>query len=170
MTRELAIGLLVASALVPGGVRPLAAQARVPRVVVPTPLMAIARNDLSFGTVLAGIPAAVDVHDHRHAGLFEIEGPADASVRVEMVLPANLTSTSGDRLELRFSSTDAFADFSMGRPPRGTYFDPFTPLVSSLGPNGRLYVHLGGTALPTRLQTGGIYSATIYLTVYDLGS
>jgi len=132
--------------------------------------MAIARNDLSFGTVLAGIPSVVDVHDHRRAGLFEINGPEDASVRVEFVLPASLVSAGGDELPLQFDARDGFADFSMGQPPRGTYFDPFTALVSTLGPNGKLYLRLGGTARPSRLQVGGVYRATIYLTVYDLGS
>ncbi len=170
MARSLAVLLLVVSVPVPGVVRPLEAQARAPRVHVPTPLMAIARNDLSFGTVLAGIPSVVDVHDHRRAGLFEINGPADASVRVEFVLPAALVSGAGDNLAVVFGARDGFADFSMGRPPRGIYFDPFGPLVSSLGPNGKMYVHLGGSARPGHAQPGGIYRATIHLTVYDLGS
>jgi hypothetical protein len=169
MTRSLAVLLLVASAPVPAVV-PALAQARSPRVVVPEPLLAIARNNLSFGTVLAGIPTVVEVHDARRAGLFEIRGPADASVRVEFVLPAVLTSFAGDQLPLQFGARDGYADHSMTRMPGGTYFDPDTPLIASLGPGGRLFVHLGGRALPAQVQVGGEYRAVIYLTVYDLGS
>ena len=170
MAYTLVVVLLVASTLVPGGTRPLAAQSRAPRAAVPRLLMAIARSDLSFGTVLAGIPSAVEVHDPRRAGLFEIQGPADGSVRVDFILPTALATTGGALLPVQFVYRDGFADFSMGRPPRGVYFDPHTPLVSTLGPNGRLFVHLGGTALPGLPQTSGIYRATIYLTVSDLGS
>lgn len=170
MTRSLAVLLLLASAPVPAVVPPLGAQARTPRVVVPEPLMAIARNNLSFGTVLAGIPSVVEVHDARRAGLFEIRGPTDASVRVEFVLPASLTSFAGDHLPLAFGARDGYADYSLTRLPGGTYFDPDTPLIASLGAGGRLFVHLGGQALPGRVQVGGEYRAVIYLTVYDLGS
>jgi hypothetical protein len=170
MTRTLAILLLLASAPVPAVVPALGAQARTPRVVVPEPLMAIARNNLTFGNVLAGIPSIVEVHDVRRAGLFEIRGPADASVRVEFILPDALTSFAGDRLPLQFGARDGFADHSVTRLPGGIYFDPFTPLVASLGSGGRLFVHLGGQAQPARLQPGGEYRAVIYLTVYDLGS
>jgi len=58
----------------------------------------------------------------------------------------------------------------MDRPQLGTYFDPASPLVGSLSSDGRLFVRLGGTALPANPQLGGTYFATIFLTVYDLGS
>ena len=170
MTRSLAVLLLLASAPVPAAVPPLGAQARTPRVVPePEPLMAIARNNLSFGTVLAGIPSIVEVHDAR-AGLFEIRGPADASVRVEFLLPAPLTSFAGDRLPIAFGPRDGYAAYILTRLPGGTYFDPDTPLIASLSSGGRLFVYLGGQALPARVQVGGEYRAVIYLTVYNLGS
>ena len=168
MGSRLATILLAAGTI--GAAGPLAGQAVRRHVPVPDPLAVIARSDLSFGTVVSGIPVSVDVHDTRRAGMFEVQGPAEASVRVELVLPAVLESAAGAELPVRFGAGDGFADFSRGRPPRGHAFDPGTALVASLGPNGRLYVRLGGTVLPARPQPGGAYRATIYVTVYDLGS
>ncbi len=155
--------------MVAGAVVPLPAQGRPGRVTVPTPLVAIALSDLDFGTVLPGVPSAIDRHDRR-AALFEVRGSPDASVRIDLALPSALLSTGSATLPISFSATDGFADFSRGRPPRGTVFDPHAPLIMTLGPNGRVYVRLGGTALPARPQAGGAYHATIVLTVYDLGS
>jgi len=160
--------MLAASALIAS---PLAAQVRrAAAVKIPTPLLALALSDLEFNTVLPGIPLSVPVFDPRHAGLFEIQGPADASVRVEFVLPAALVSDGGALLPIQFAPGDGFADFSRGRPPRGVVFDPHGPVISTLGPNGRLFLRMGGTVLPARTQAGGAYRATISMTVYNLGS
>jgi hypothetical protein len=172
---RLAVSVVAALTVLPWRAPPLDAQVRVPRQVrppriVPSALLALAVRDLSFGTVLPGVPSSVPAHDPLRAGLFQIEGPADASVRVEFVLPAALVSLSGDLLTVSFGPQDGFADFSHGRPPRGVVFDPRSPLITTLGPNGRLFVRLGGTVLPALPQPGGAYHATIFLTVYDLGS
>jgi len=164
------LALLAASAVAPGLASPLRAQAfpshRKPR----PPLLALALNDLSFGMVLPGIPSSVHVRDPRHAGLFEIQGPSGACVRLEFVVPTALASEQGALMPISFGPGDGFADFSRGRPPRGRLFDPHRPIVESLGPNGRLYVRLGGTVRPGRPQASGTYSATISLTIYNLGS
>lgn len=162
--------MLVACAVVPLRVSPQWAQTRPARVVVPTPLHALALNDLSFGTVLPGVPSSVPVFDPRNAGLFEIRGPADASVRVEFVLPAALAAHDGALLPITFGSDEGFVDFSRGRSRHGRLFDPNSPLISTLGPNGRLFLKMGGTVMPGRPQAGGAYRATIFMTVYDLGS
>ena len=169
---KLVIAVLAAYSLAPGRVAPIAAQSRLPVVPIPfpTPLHAIALNDLSFGTVLPGIPSSVSVRDARHAGLFEIRGAADAAVRVEFVLPAALTAHDGALLPVTFGRTDGLADFSRGHPPRALVFDPNAPFIGSLGPNGSLFLRMGGTVIPGRPQTGGAYRATISMTVYDLGS
>jgi hypothetical protein len=169
MTRTVTLALLAAALLSPGGAGPLGAQATPFRGPV-RPLHALAISDLTFGTVLPGIPASIGIFDHRHAALFQVEGPADAAVRIELVLPSALAGVGGALLPIAFGPGDGFADFSRGQPPRGAVFDPNAPLISSLGPNGRLWVRLGGTVLPGRPQAGGWYSGTIYVTVYDLGS
>jgi len=147
-----------------------AAQAQTTRDVrVARPLVVLARRDLSFGTVLPGIPSTVATTDVRHAGLFEIQGSRNGVARVELVLPAALISRGGADLPLAFGPGDATAATDRGR-FHGAQFDPREALTMTLGPSGKLYVHLGGTVLPRRQQPGGAYQATIYLTVYDLGS
>ncbi len=162
--------MLAASALAPAWASPLQAQRRVVPLHIAPPLIAEAVNDLSFGNVLPGIPASVKAGDPHHSGQFEIEGPKDASVRVEFTLPAALVSDQGAQLDIRFGPFDGFADFSHGHPSRGQVFDPHRPVVRELGPNGRLFLRLGGTVFPERGQAGGAYRATIAMTVYNLGS
>jgi len=166
MGRNLVVAVLAASVTMPWGASPLGAQARTK--VVP-PLLANSLNELNFGTVFPGIPASVPVHDPRNAGLFEVQGPPGTSVRVEFLLPGALAASGGALLPLAFGPGDGYADFSRGRPPRGLVFDPHAPVNGVLGPNGNLFLRLGGTALPARTQPGGDYRATIFLTVYDVG-
>jgi len=170
MRGKLAIAVLAASVVAPALASPLRAQVFSSHHRPVRPLLALAVNDLSFGTVLPGIPSSVSVRDPRRAGLFEIQGPRNASVRIEFVLPTALTSEQGAQMPISFGHGDGFADFSRGRPPRGRAFDPHAPVIESLGPNGRLYVRIGGTVRPGRPQASGTYSATIALTIYNLGS
>jgi hypothetical protein len=167
MRRPLAITALVAASL---GLAapPAAAQFVVPDDGHARPFMAFAQRDLSFGQVFPGIPESVLSSDPRQAGLFEIQGTPESPVRVEFVLPSALQSSHGALLPIEFRHGDGQADFSRGR-FRGVFFDPRTPLVADLGPNGKLWVRLGGTVLPTRDQAGGAYYATISITVFDLG-
>lgn len=170
MRGKLAIAMLTASMLAPAWASPLLAQRRpVPVIVVP-PLTAVALNDLSFGTVLPGIPVSVSSGDPRHSGQFEVQGPANASIRVDFSLPSALISTAGALLPVSFGPSDGFADFSHGTPPRGLVFNPHAPVIGALGPNGRLLLRLGGTVKPAPTQAGGEYSSTISMTVYNLGS
>lgn len=170
MDRRLAFAVLTALMLAPVHASPLQAQRRPVPVLVPQPLTALALNDLSFGTVLLGIPASVSPGDPRHSGQFEVRGPASASVRVEFVLPPALVSVQGAQLPLSFGPADGLADFSHGTPPRSVVFDPHLPVVGTLGPNGKFFLRLGGTVTPSRTQAGGLYSATISITVFNLGS
>jgi hypothetical protein len=170
MGGKLVIAGLAACVMGPGFASPLRAQAIEARRRHEPPLLAMAVNDLSFGTVLPGIPFSVTVRDPSHSGLFEIQGPAGGSVRIEFVLPTALTSEQGALMPVSFGPRDGFADFSRGRPPRGHAFDPHAPVLESLGPNGRLFVRIGGTVRPERSQASGRYSATISLTIFNLGS
>jgi hypothetical protein len=164
MGGTLLMALLAACAALLTSVAPLRAQSRVVPVV--PPLLVLALNELSFGTILPGIPSSVASADAHHAGLFQVQGPAGASVRVELVLPSALTADDGSRLPLSFGPRDGFADIG----GTGLPFDPHAPYLGGLGDTGRLYLRIGGTVLPARLQSGGAYRATIFLTVFDLGS
>lgn len=167
MRRTLGIAAVLAT-LLGTAAPPAAAQFVVPDKPHGHPFMAIAKRDLTFGEVLPGIPESVLSSDPKHAGLFEVQGSKCSPVRVEFVLPSALQSAQGALLPIEFGHGDGQADFSRGR-YHGIYFDPRTPLVADLGPNGKLWVRLGGTALPTRDQAGGAYYATISITVFDLG-
>jgi len=163
---KFAIAVLAASALAPAWASPLKAQRRPMPVMVVPPLTALAINDLRFGTVLPGVPTTVSVNDPHHAGQFEITGPANASVRVDLVLPAAMESEGGALMPISFGHADGLATFGC----HSLQFDPHAPVIASLGSDGHLFIRLGGTAQPTLTQAGGSYSATISLTVYNLGS
>lgn len=166
MGSKLAIAMLTASMLAPAWASPLEAQRRAVPVFVVPPLTALALSDLTFSTVLPGIPSTVSVHDPLHAGLFEIQGPASASVRVELVLPTALVSDGGALLPISFGHADGSSEFG----GHSLQFDPHAPVIAALGSDGRLFIRLGGTVLPGRPQAGGTYRATISLTVFNLGS
>jgi len=146
---------------------PLGAQGR-RTIVVPQPLVVVAHRDLTFGNVLPGIPTAIDARDVVHAALFEIQGPEDAAVRVEFVLPTALTASGSGVLPIAFSANDGNAAHTLT--PSASGFSPHLPLISTLGTGGRIYVRLGGTVQPGLPQVGGAYTATIYLTVYDIST
>jgi len=166
MGSKLAVAVVASFLAAPWSAASLVAQAR--SVVVP-PLLALSLNGLDFGTLLRGVPASVGALDARRAGLFEIQGPPGTSVRVELALPAAMSASGGALLPLSFGPRDGYADLSRGWPPQGSAFDPHAPVIGSLGSDGRLYLRLGGTALPERSQAGGDYRATVFMTVYDLG-
>lgn len=153
------------------GTTALRAQRRPRGPEFPQPLLALAISNLSFGLVLPGVPHTVLPRDSRNAGLFQVRGPAGASVRIDFVMPAALRLDNGGALlPLSFGPGDGVASFTRDPDTGGSPFNPHTPVIGSLGPGGFLYLRVGGTALPDRPQDGGEYHATIYLTVSDLGS
>ncbi len=150
-----------------GGAGSARAQARIPSE--PRPLLALAHSDLRFGTVLPGIPARVNARDLGHAALFEVRGPFGAAVRIELLLPSALDGLGDALLPISFGPGDGLAGFTRDS-PSSLSFNPANPLIATLGPNGSLWVRLGGTVLPGRPQLGGPYSGTIVITVFDLSS
>ena len=158
--------VLIACATVDVGVA--AAQSDASIFVVPRPLMVVAHRDLSFGTVIPGIISTVSVNA-AGAGLFEIQGEPNTAIRIDFDLPTAMTSDGGEQIPMAFGPGDGIATIgSMKTAAIG--FDPRTPLITTVGPTGQLQIHLGGTALPNRDQPGGVYRATVSLSVFDLGS
>lgn len=164
--------LVLAMALQLAGTSTLPAQRRGALRVPDHPdgLTAMSIQDLRFGTVLSGVPVRVLPQQHDRAGEFEIRGPAGASVRVDLVLPSQLVASDvGATLPLSFGPGDGlFASTRAMSPALG--FNPLLPVISSLSGEGRMYLRIGGTALPGLPQVGGRYRGTISVTVYDLGS
>jgi hypothetical protein len=164
--------VLAASVALGVGAAPLRAQALSghPREHPGLPLHALALNELDFGTIFPGIPASVSAFDGHHAGRFQVRGHEGTSVRIELVLPSALLAEGGARLTVTFGPRDGFADFSGEHEGHGVRFDPHAPIIGSLGEEGRLNLRLGGTVRPDVAQPGGAYHATIFMTIYDLGS
>src|SRR5258708_6737611 len=124
---------------------------------------------LNFAPVFPGIPARVDRADAVNAGVFDIRGRAKAEVQVTLTLPASLTLPGGQALPLQFTANDA--GFSAtNAAATATPFDPRVSLVTRLGNPGKLYIWLGGTALPSTTQAPGLYQGTITITAAYTGN
>ena len=151
--------VLALALALPAGV--LAAQGR--------PLSAFGRQDLTFGMLLAGVPVTVSRLDAGRAGQFEVRGQRLTEIRIDLTLPPALVSGSGTQLPLQFNAGDG--GFSPDAAIASSQaFDPRVPLLARLADAGRLYIFLGGTALPGSRQAAGIYAATITLTVAYTGN
>lgn len=126
------------------------------------------RGDLTFGTVIRGIPTYVGPLT-RSAGQWEVRGSSHTEVRVDLTLPTALTNAIGAELPLSFGSSDgAFGQQPQGRDAQ--IFDPQLPLITRYDQRGKIYIFLGGTALPDPVQPSGAYAATISLTVSYTGN
>ena len=151
---------------------PLHAQGVRSRAVpVPDRLLALARQDLHFRSVLPGVPQSINPREIDKSALFEIQGPSGAAIRVELVLPSAL-HTSDEPMALMpiaFGATDGFVSTTVNL-TGGQPFNPQQPLIATLGEGGKLFVRLGGTVRPALVQAGGAYFAEILLIVYDIGS
>lgn len=166
---ERVITFLATLALSSLAAHPAAAQRqrRVPEI--PDPLRVVALQALEFPNVLPGIPRKIPLTDSRHIGVFEIRGPSGAAIRADFILPLVLTGDLGAVLPLQFGAGDAMATQTRNV-LTGLPFDPHGPMISSLSGLGRLYLHLGGTALPNLPQAGGLYHGTITIIIADIGS
>jgi hypothetical protein len=133
------------------------------------PLTVTGLRQLDFGTLFPGVPATVLRTDAAFSGAFDMRGTNRAEVSISMTLPAALLGPGGRTLPLQFTAGDA--GYSQSNTiGAATAFDPRVPLVTRLANNGRLYVWLGGTALPASTQWPGDYNATVTLTAAYTGN
>jgi hypothetical protein len=152
---------LLLTALMLSSAAPARAQAR--------PLNPIARQNLMFGTLLPGVRSTVSRLDPANTGQFEIRGQRFTEVEIVLTLPAALVSLTGRTLPLEFGPADGGISTTnvIGA---STAFDPRNPVRWILSNNGRAFVFLGGSAVPTSTQPGGSYQATVVLTVAYTGN
>jgi len=140
---------------------PLAAQGR--------QLSATGQQNLSFGTLIPGVPVTISRFDPASAGQFEIRGQRGLEVRIDLTLPSSLTAGASATMPLEFTSVDG--GLATDRTVGGTQsFDPRLPVTVVLPGNGKAYVYLGGTVRPAPDQAIGPYAATITLTVSYTGN
>lgn len=134
----------------------------------------LAGDQLRFGGVVPGTPAAVDPKVSANAGRFEIRGARRAEFTLDMVLPAQLTTGAGPwSMPIAFGPSGA-CHRDKNQQSQCAYYDPSTTLVARLRaapyPTNTYFVWVGGTVSPAPAQVPGVYSATISATVAYTGN
>lgn len=130
-------------------------------------LNASGAQSLTFGTIFPGVASSVLRSDAARAGEFQITGAKSTPVRVTFTLPATL-SLGRQSVPLQFAAGDGGVSTS-GTIGTATAFDPRVPLTATLSGQGRLYLFLGATALPSGQQAAGTYAANVTITVCYVG-
>jgi hypothetical protein len=131
------------------------------------PLSVSGGQDLAFGMIFPGVTTHIARTDALRSGQFQVTGAKNTSVRVTFTLPPALLVGSRT-VPMQFGAADG--GFStQATITSATVFDPRVPLVATLSQQGRLYLFLGGTALPGSQQTAGSYAAPIAVSVCYVG-
>ena len=138
------------------GVAPLAAQGR--------PLTVSRVRDLTFGTVLPGVPRVILRTDPTNSGQFDLVGAKSNQVLLTFALPLVMTGPAPATLPLTFGGSDAGYSSTQAIGSQ-VAFDPNQPFLATLNKNGRGSVFIGGTAQPSTSQRAGPYTGTLALTV-----
>ncbi len=131
-------------------------------------LQVVGVRDLSFGYVIAGVPASVTAADPVQSGLFSITMPGGfgpARLNLVLVLPPRLISGSGTTMPIAFSKTDGL----IVEGNKAMKFDPGR--ARNYNPNNKstqVDVHLGGTVSPLAGQAPGAYQNAVILWVVVL--
>jgi hypothetical protein len=133
------------------------------------PLSVTGQNELVFASVFPGLPEVVSFADAVNAGAFQVRGANRSEVALTFTLPAALVATGGRSLPLRFGPGDGGWNTQNDVPTART-FDPRVVLTVRLSQQGRLFLWLGGTALPTATQAAGTYAGTVTLTAAYTGN
>jgi len=133
------------------------------------PLSVSGANQLTFATVFPGVPEMVSRTDAVNAGAFQVRGANTKEVLLTFTLPAMLSAAGGRSLPLQFGPNDGGwntqNDLATARA-----FDPRVNLVVRTSQQGRLFLWLGGTALPSATQAAGAYTGTLTLTAAYTGN
>jgi len=156
------VGVAVLAALVAAaGVREAKAQGR--------PLSVSGVNPLTFALVFPGIPEIVSRSDAVNAGAFQVRGRNGSEVVLTFTLPVALTAAGGLSLTLQFGPDDGGWN-TQNDLVTARAFDPRVTLTVRLSQQGRLFVWLGSTALPSPTQAAGDYTGTVTLSAAYTGN
>lgn len=126
----------------------------------PFGLTVLQRNDLSFGTVVAGLPRDITVNSPQ-AGKYEIQGRPRAQLHLTISLPGDLLLGTTN-VPIEFRSGDA-AWNSQNQLTGIQLFDPRQGTNIRLSPEGRAWIWLGGRLKPGATAAAGHYTAVITL-------
>ena len=137
-------------------VAPLAAQGR--------PLTVSRVRDLTFGTVLPGVPRVISRTDPTNSGQLDLVGTKNNQVLLTFVLPLVMTGPASATMPLSFGGSDAGYSDTQAIGSQ-VAFDPKQPFLVTLNKNGRGSIFIGGTAQPGTSQRAGPYTGTLALTV-----
>jgi hypothetical protein len=123
-------------------------------------------RNLTFGTVLPGVPTHVLRTDPVRSGQFEVRAPPPKTVVLTLTLPTVLNGPLGATMPLSFATNDAgFSSTNVI-----TSQVAFNPLVvyTAAMVNNRVGIFLGGTVSPSPTQRAGAYTGTVVLSVVVL--
>ncbi len=124
----------------------------------------VGTQNLSFGSVIPGVPTTVLRTDPVRSGQIRITGAGlFRSVTLRFTLPTVMNGPSGATMPITFAATDAGVSWQ-GTIGTQTTFNPNAPFNTILW-LGSGTVFLGGRVNPAPAQLGGSYSGTITLTV-----
>lgn len=123
----------------------------------------VGTQNLSFGTVIPGVPTTVLRTDAVRAGQFRITGTGlYATVRITFALPNVMNGPLGATMPISFGSTDG--GFTTPFLATNKAFDPRVPHDDAVF-LGSATVFIGGRVNPSPTQRGGSYAANIVMTV-----
>lgn len=133
------------------------------------PLRVDARQGLSFGTLLPGVPTVVPSNDALNAASVEVRGRGGSDVLLSFLLPTRLDGPGGAGVPLTFGVGSA--GYAPSRDINAQIaLDPQASEVLELPRNGRGMIYLGGIASPPAQIPPGTYGATITVTLSYVGS
>lgn len=120
-------------------------------------------RNLTFGTVIPGVPTTVLQNDAVRSGQFRIAGVIIRNVTIGFTLPTAMNGPLGATMPITFLNNSAgFTTVFQGNTP----FNPNTPYNETVWFNAT--ITLGGRVNPTPTQRSGNYTANIVMTVIFL--
>ncbi len=121
-------------------------------------------RQLEFGQLIGGVDASVGPAESKATAMFEIIGPAGATVQLVFTLPGQMIGEGGGRVALAFGAQSAAYSVNASNVDN-IPFDPRTPFTLRLPANGRVVVMIGGTARASRQLISGRYTGNLSLSV-----
>jgi hypothetical protein len=121
-------------------------------------------RQLEFGQLIGGIDVAMGPADGKATALFEIIGPAGATVQLTFTLPGEMVGEGGGRVGLAFGPQSAAYSVNQSNVDN-IPFDPRAPFTLKLPVNGRVVVMIGGIARASRQLISGRYTGNLSLSV-----